>query len=79
MIQAESKWKLVIKLDVTVLRTRFEQLQVYLKITKKRCEKVIAGNARICANMKRILEKENIQFTASLEQLRILCNTNKKD
>ena len=48
MNQAESE--LVIKLDVTALRTRFEQLQEYLKNTKKRCEKVIAGNAQqICA------------------------------
>jgi len=50
--------------------TPFEQLQEYLKNTEKRCEKIIAGNAQqICANMMRILEKENIQLIASLEQL----------
>ena len=86
--QKKSKWKLVIKLDITALRTRFEQLQalylrfeqlqaLYLKNIEKRCERVIAGNAQqMCANMIRILEKENIQLTASLEQLRILYNSN---
>jgi len=48
---------------------------------EKRCEKIIARNAQqICTNMVRILEKENIQLIALLEQLRILynSNTNKK-
>jgi len=48
----QAKWKLVIKLGVTALRIRFEQLQKYLKYMEKRCEKVIAGNAKqIYANM----------------------------
>jgi len=34
MNQAQSEWKLVIKLDVTALRTRFDQLQEYLKYEK---------------------------------------------
>ena len=63
MNQTESEWKFVIKLDITALRIRFEQLQEYLKNTGKRCAKVIAENTQqIYANMVRILEKENIQL-----------------
>jgi len=48
----QAKWKFVIKLGVTALRIRFEQLQKYLKYMEKRYEKVIAGNAKqIYANM----------------------------
>jgi len=66
-----------ITIDVTALRTRFEQLQEYLRNTEKRYGKVIAKNAQqICANMMRILEKKNIQLIASLEQLKILYNSN---
>ncbi|KYM97734.1 hypothetical protein ALC62_11575 [Cyphomyrmex costatus] len=46
MNQVESEWKLVIKLDITAFKIRYEQLQNYLKDTEKRCEKVIAGNAQ---------------------------------
>ena len=59
MNQADSEWKLVIKLDVTAIRIRVEQLQEYLKNMEKRCEKIIARNAQqICTNMVWILKKE---------------------
>ena len=77
MNQAESKQKLVIKLDTTTaLKTRFQQLQDYLKNTEKQYEQIIAGNAQqLCAN-NADFEKGNIQLITQLDQLSTLYNSN---
>lgn len=78
MNQAESKQKLVIKLDTTTaLKTRFQQLQDYLKNTEKQYEEVIAGNAQqLCANNADFEKGKYSTYYIQLDQLSTLYNSN---
>ncbi|KAL6257813.1 hypothetical protein P5V15_011404 [Pogonomyrmex californicus] len=73
--QAESAWKLVIKLSAKELEIRHQQLQDYMEETAIQCRKVI-GNAQLgCRNIMRIIERENTKLITLLTQVETLYKT----
>ncbi|XP_025075738.1 uncharacterized protein LOC112553060 [Pogonomyrmex barbatus] len=76
--QAESAWKLVIKLSAKELEIRHQQLQDYMEETAIQCRKVI-GNAQLgCRNIMRIIERKNTKLITLLTQVETLYKTTDK-
>ncbi|KAL6255626.1 hypothetical protein P5V15_012874 [Pogonomyrmex californicus] len=76
--QAESAWRLVIKLSAKELEIRHQQLQDYMEETEIQCRKVI-GNAQLgCRNIMRIIERKNTKLITLLTQVETLYKTTDK-
>ncbi|KAL6268236.1 hypothetical protein P5V15_001350 [Pogonomyrmex californicus] len=75
--QAESAWKLVIKLGAKELEIRHQQLQDYIEETVQ-CGKIIGNAQLVCRNIMRIIEKDNIKLTTLLTQVKTLYKTDRR-
>ncbi|KAL6257845.1 hypothetical protein P5V15_011440 [Pogonomyrmex californicus] len=70
--QAESAWKLVIKLSAKKLEIRHQQLQDYIEETAIQCGKIIGNAQLVCRNIMRIIDKENTKLITLLTQVETL-------
>jgi len=68
-------WRLVIKLDLTALNQRYEQLDNYLRIIETMCEAMgfqSKYHRQICDNLDRIAKKEATYLKNIMNQIRTI-------
>ena len=70
--QTKATWKLAIRIDVTALNIRHQQLQRYLNHTEELCNYAVGDIKNTCQITLRITNRENDRMTHALEQLQII-------
>ncbi|XP_072758153.1 uncharacterized protein [Anoplolepis gracilipes] len=77
--QVESAWKMVIKLDITALSHRHQQLQGYMAQTRALCyDKPLEENMKDACDTLQLIEKDNEQVTTLLTRIKTIYQTSEK-
>ena len=72
MQQVESIWKLAIKIDVTAIVVRTQQLNNFIKEAEELCKKLQDKNKPLWENTVRIIKKDNLKLISLLSRLNMM-------
>jgi len=75
MQQVESTWKLAIKIDVTAIAVRTQQLQNFINETEEFCKKLQGRAKQICDNTIQIINKDNNKLISLIGRLNVMYQT----
>jgi len=70
MQQVESAWKLAIKIDVTAIAVRTQQLNNFINEAEGLCRKLQGRNKQICESTAQIINKDNLKINILDKQIK---------